>query len=101
MNQNKVAKFIEEKKKLFLTSFDLKKFFDMENLYNCFNQLYKLKVRGKVYKMLHEMNKNITIKVNTPVGLTEAEETGPGIAQGAVDAAAVSSANVAGGVAVI
>ena len=40
------------------------------------------------------MNKNIRIKVKTPVGLTESADTGPGATQGSVDAAIISSVSI-------
>ena len=62
------------------------------------NSLYKLEVKGKVYRLLFEMNKNVKIKVKTPVGMSETVETGPILAQGSVEAAIASSSNIAVGV---
>ena len=44
------------------------------------------------------MNKNSRIRVKTPLGLTEAKETGPLVAQGSVDGAVLSSNNSGKGV---
>ena len=44
------------------------------------------------------MNKNIRIRVKTPVGLTTPEDTGPGVGQGGVDACIISAVNVDNGV---
>ena len=87
-----------KKKGLIATSFDLKKFFDFENLEDVMNSLYRLNVKGKVYRLLFKMNENVNIKVKTPVGLTESEETGPIVSQGTVPAAIISSSNIAVGV---
>ena len=43
------------------------------------------------------MNKNIRIKVKTPLGETDAVDTGPGVAQGSVDGSILSSSNLASG----
>ena len=44
------------------------------------------------------MNKNVRIKVKTPVGITETEDTGPVASQGSVDAAVISSVSLGNGV---
>ena len=44
------------------------------------------------------MNKNVKIKVKTPVGTSEEASTGPIVAQGGVDAAILSANNVSVGV---
>ena len=46
-------------------------------LLDCMSELYKNNIKGKVYRLLFEMNKNIRIQIQTPVGLTEARDTGP------------------------
>ena len=93
-----ISYYKEKNKGLLITSFDLKKFFDIENLPDCMNSLYKLNVKGKIYRFLYEMNKNARIKVKTPVGTSDSEDTGPVLSQGSVEAAIVSSSNVAVGV---
>ena len=47
---------------------------------------------------MYKMNENIRIKVKTPVGITDAEDTGGGIAQGSVEACIESSVNLDKGV---
>ena len=76
----------------------MKKFFDSESLLDCLNEVYKSDVKGKIYRLLYEMNKNLKIKVKTPVGTTESVETGPGVTQGSVEAATLSSVNMGKGV---
>ena len=46
------------------------------------NELYKNDVRGKLYRLIFEMNKDTKIKVVTPVGLTEEANTGERVGQG-------------------
>ena len=54
-----------------LQLWDLSKYFDRESLVDGLNELYRNNVRGKVYKLLYEMNKDTRISVRTPVGDTE------------------------------
>ena len=54
-----------------LQLWDLSKYFDRESLVDGLNELYRNNVRGKVYKLLYEMNKYTWISVRTPVGDTE------------------------------
>ena len=63
-----------------------------------FFELYQSEVRGKIYRLLYELNKNVTIKVQTPVGETESVDIGPTITQGSVDAAVISANNMSNGV---
>ena len=44
------------------------------------------------------MNKNTKIKVQTPVGETEARNTGPIVTQGGVDSATISSVSIGNGI---
>ena len=61
-------------------------------------ELYRSNLKGKVYRLLFQMNKHIRIRVKTPVGLTTPEDTGPGVRQGGVDACIISAVNVDNGV---
>ena len=93
-----ISLYERNKKALIICLYDLKKFFDRENLHDCMSELYKSNVKGKIYKLLYAMNENIKIKVKTPVGLSEEEETGPGVGQGTVEGAICSSVNIDNGV---
>ena len=93
-----LALYTSRKQGLILSSFDLKSFFDTENLFDCMNELHRNKVRGKVYRLLFNMNKKAQIKVNTSVGISQSKETGPNVQQGTVEAAIISSSSVDGGV---
>ena len=92
------ALYNSRKKGLIISSFDLKSFFDTENLFDCMNELYRSEVKGKTYRLLFEVNKKAKLKVNTPVGISESKETGPNIQQGSVDGAITSSVNIDKGV---
>ena len=63
-------------KAIILQLWDISKFFDRESLADGLNELYKNEVRGKLYKLLYEINKDTRIKVRTPVGDTEERDTG-------------------------
>ena len=58
-------------KPLFLTMWDVSKFFDRECLKEWMNELYKNDVRGKLYRLVFQRNKETVIQVQTPVGLTQ------------------------------
>ena len=64
-----ILSMIQKKKKAVRMSlWDLKKFFDSENLIDCMSEMYKSNVKGKIYRLLYKMNQNIRISVKTPVG---------------------------------
>ena len=83
---------------LFLTMWDMSKFFDRESLKDCMNELYKNEIRGKLYRLIYEMNKETHIRVQTPVGLTDECNTGEGLGQGTLEGAFVSAVNLDNGV---
>ena len=66
---------------------DLSKYFDRESLKVGINELYKSNVRGKVYKLLYELKKDMQISVRTPVGDKEQRDTGEGWGQGTIEGA--------------
>ena len=65
----------KENKAVAITQLDLVKYFDSESLIDTLNELYKGKVKGKLYKLMYEMNRNNRIKVRTPVGDSDTRET--------------------------
>ena len=66
---------IQKKKKAIIVSmWDLKAFFDSENLIDCMSELYKKKIKGKLYRLIFRMNQNIRISVKTAVGETEEKD---------------------------
>ena len=70
----------------------------MENIFDGLQELYKSEVKGKVYRLIYQLNKNLKIKVQTPVGTTSSEDTGPTVGQGNVDAGVISSVNLDNGI---
>ena len=62
---------------VYLSLFDLQKYFDRESIFDCQYEVYKSAVRGKMYRLMFLMNENTRIKVRTPVGLTDSDDVGP------------------------
>ena len=77
---------------------DLSKYFDKEVLVDAMNELHKVDVKGKLYKLIYELNKDVRIRVRTPVGESEKKEASECISQGSIDAGIVSSVNLGKGV---
>ena len=50
-------------KGLLISSFDLKTFFDSEDIFDCMDALYRRNIKGKIYRLLFNMNKNVRIQV--------------------------------------
>ena len=61
-------------------------------------ELYKNNVKGKRYRLFYKANQFNNIKVETPVGVTEEEETGEGLGQGGLDSGFLSAVNLNNGV---
>ena len=61
-------------------------------------ELYKASIKGKLYRLMFLLNQNIRIRVKTPLGHTDARDTGPGVGQGTVMGAVISSNNLDGGI---
>ena len=89
---------MKKKKAVILTMWDLKTFFDTENLVDCMNELYKSEIKGKTYRLLFKLNENIRISVKTPVGSTEFKDTSMGVGQGTTEGANISAASIDHGV---
>ena len=81
-----------------ITLLDLVKYFDKENLLDVLNELYKAKVKGKVYKLVHEMNKDTKITVRTSVGESNKREVNNSVSQGSIDGGILSSNNLSKGI---
>ena len=71
-------------KPLILQCFDIKKYFDSENLKDAMNALYNYGVKGKEYRLIYELNKENKIQIKTSVGMTESFTTGPTVSQGSI-----------------
>ena len=74
--------------------YDVAKFFDRENLQDGLDALYNYGVKGKLYRLLYNLNKDSKIKVKTAVGTSEAAETGENIGQGTNEGAIMSAASI-------
>ena len=83
---------------IYLCLFDIVKFFDKESVYDCQFELYKSNIRGRLYRLVFKLNENIRIRVRTPVGLTEAEDSGAGVGQGTVLGSITSSVSLDSGI---
>ena len=83
---------------LILSTWDIKKLFDSENLIDCMNEVYRNNVRGKLYRLIYKMNENTRIRVQTPVGLSEELSTGETVGQGTIEGAIVSAVSLDNGV---
>ena len=55
-------------------------------------------MKGKAYRLLFNLNKNTRIRVKTPVGVSQAAETGPLVSQGSVEGAVISAVNLDRGI---
>ena len=83
---------------VFLAMWDVSKFFDRESLRDCMNEVYRNNVKGKLYRLIYNMNKATKITVQTPVGLTEEQNTGESVGQGTLEGAIISAVNLDNGV---
>ena len=54
-------------KALIISMYDISKYFDSESLLDCCSEVYRNKVKGKVYRLLFQLNKNVRIRVKTSV----------------------------------
>ena len=88
---------MKNRKGLVVQLVDFKKFFDSERLRAIMATLNSAKMNSKAYKCWFKLNKNTTINVATPAGLTQTAEVGEIVAQGSGGAALVSGADVARG----
>ena len=74
--------------------FDLMKYFDSEVLLDAMDNLYKSDIRGKLYRLIYQLNKSNFIQIKTPVGITEGFKTGENVTQGSVGGRIISSLNL-------
>ena len=77
-----IALFNSKKKGLLLCLYDVRQFFNKENLRDCCGELYKLGIRGKLYRLTFNLNKDTEVSVRMPVGDTEECEVKEIVAQG-------------------
>ena len=81
-------------KPLILSCFDLKKYFDSENLKDALNSLYQCGIRGKEYNLIYKLNKQNEIQIKTSVGMSDSFLTGPTVSQGSIGGGLISTINL-------
>ena len=79
---------------LIVNCFDLKKYFDSEVLIDDMDNLYKSEIKGKLYRLIYELNKNNLIQIKTPVGITDSFKSGENVTQVSVGGGLISSLNL-------
>ena len=79
---------------LIVQFYDLKKYFDSENLRDAMNTLYDSNIKGKIYRLMYELNSSSMIRVKTGCGTTDRISTGENVAQGSISGALISSLNL-------
>ena len=72
----------------------MSKFFDRESLRDGMDAIFNFGIRGKLYRLLFNLNKDTRISVQTAAGLSEQRETGENIGQGTQEGAILSASNV-------
>ena len=81
-------------KPIIVQLYDISKFFDREMLRDCMDTLYNNGIKGKLYRLIYEMNRETRIKVRTAVGITSEQNTGEGVGQGTLDGAIISACSI-------
>ena len=89
-----IGLFSSQGKPVIVNCFDLKKYFDSEVLVDAMDKLYKSGIKGKLYRLIYQLNKNNFIRIKTPVGVTEGFKTGENVTQGSVGGGLISSLNL-------
>ena len=93
-----IGHYVKNNKGIILTLYDVAKFFDREMLRDCCNELYKLNIKGKLYRLVYQLNRDAKITVRTPVGYTEYAEVEEHLGQGTNESGVISSVSLSGGV---
>ena len=88
-----IAYYKLQNKMLILQCYDIKKYFDSENLKDAMNSLY-YGIRGKLYNLIFELNRSSQIQIKTGVGLSKTIDVGPTVAQGSIGGGLISSCNL-------
>ena len=89
-----MALFNEAGQPLILQCFDLKKYFDSENLKDAMNSLFECGIRGKEYNLIYELNRQNKIQIKTSVGMSDTFTTGPIVSQGSIGGGLISALNL-------
>ena len=69
-------------------------------LIDAIDAVYRIDIKGKIYRLLFKMNSDTVIRVKTAVGMTKEEETGANVSQGTIEGAIIfiSAASIDKGV---
>ena len=79
---------------LFLSYWDISKYFDKEILRDAMDTLYQAGIRGKLYRLWYMLNRDTQIRVKTSFGMTGVATTGENVAQGSIGGGLISSLNL-------
>ena len=79
---------------LFVSYWDISKYFDKEILREAMDTLYQAGIRGKLYRLWYMLNKDTQIRVKTSFGMTDVAATGENVAQGSIGGGLISSLNL-------
>ena len=79
---------------LFISYWDISKYFDKEILRDAMDTLYQAGIRGKLYRLWFMLNCDTQIRVKTSFGMTDVAATGENVAQGSIGGGLISSLNL-------
>ena len=79
---------------LYIQIFDISKYFDKEILKDAMDTLYRCGIRGKMYRLWYELNRDSQIRVKTAAGMTKIKAIGENVTQGSIGGAILSSSNL-------
>ena len=79
---------------LYLSYWDISKYFVKEILRDAMDTLYEAGIRGKLYRLWYMLNKDSQIRVKTSFGLTGLAATGENVAQGSIGGGILSALNL-------
>ena len=89
-----IAAQLHQNKDVIFQIYDIKRYFDKENLRDALNNLHRAGIDPKLYRLWYKLNQNTKIKVKTPVGLSDEGGVGECIGQGSGGGAIVSAINL-------
>ena len=58
------------------------------------NSLYESGIKGKIYRLIFELNKNNVMQIQTGSGTTDPFDTGENVAQGSIGGGLISARNI-------
>ena len=79
---------------LFIQIFDVSKYFDKEILKDAMDTLYKCGIKGKLYRLWYELNRDSQIRVKMAAGISKLQTIGENVTQGSIGGAILSAANL-------